>query len=411
MQRKSIKKSVSASIKDGLAWAVMSGFADPYAVPFALAIGASTIAVGCLRSLPALAASFSQFFTEQLVLRLGSCKKSVLLLVLAQAVSLLAMAFCVFLPARAALPVFIFLTVLYSVSGNLSGPPWSALMGEYIPASKRGVFFGFRFQVVGVTFFAASFIAAKFLTFLGEGVLWGFAALFAAAGLSRLLSVYYLTLHYEPKTRFHMPQKTPFKLLTAFYFRRNRVSAMYFSVFIMLSATFLAAPYFSVYALKELRFDYIHYTVIMTIGPLMTYLFMKKWGLAADKFGSVKVLKAAFFLIPTVPFLWTLSRNFYFLASVELYSGIIWGAYIIGMNNFIYDSSTPAERTGYNAAFAFVGGIAQFGGSLSGGWLYDFLPPLGGSRFITLLLISGVLRTAAIVPFMKLVKERVAGDK
>ncbi|MCX5786500.1 MAG: MFS transporter [Elusimicrobia bacterium] len=405
MQRKSIKKSVAASIKDGLAWAVMSGFAEPYAVPFVLSIGASTMAVGYLRSLPALVSSFSQFFTERLVLRLGSCKKSVLAVVFAQAASLLAMAFCVFLPAGTALPVFIFLTVLYAVSGNLANPPWAVLVGEYIPASKRGAFFGFRFQVVGVTFFTASFMAARFLSFLGEGVLWGFAALFAAAGFSRLLSFYYLTLHYESKTRFHLPQTTPFKLLSAFDFRRNRVSAMFFSVFLMLSATFLAAPYFSVYALKELHFDYMRYTVIMTIGPLMTYLFMKKWGLAADAMGSVKILKAAFFIIPTVPFLWTLSRNFYFLASVELYSGIIWGAYIIGMNNFIYDYTTPAERTGYNAAFAFVGGIAQFGGALVGGWLYDFAPPLGGSRFITLLIISGALRAAAIIPFLKLIKK------
>ena len=405
MQRQRVRKSVNAAIKDGLAWAVMSGFADPYAVPCALSLGASTMAVGYLRSLPALASSFSQFFTERLVLRLGSCKKSVLAAVFTQALSLFAAAFCVFLPAGAALPVFIFLVALCNVSGNLSGPPWLALMGEYLPASKRGAFFGFRFQLVGVTFFTASFLAAGFLDFFGEGILWGFASLFAAAGLFRLLSFYYLTLLYEPKTRFHMPQKVPLKLLAAFDFRQNRVSAMFFSAFLMLSATFLAAPYFSVYALKELNYDYLHYTVIMTIGPLMTYLFMKKWGLAADAFGSVKILKAAFLIIPTVPFLWTLSRNFYFLALVELYSGIIWGAYIIGMNNFIYDSTARAERTGCNAAFAFVGGLAQFGGALLGGWLYDFLPPIGGSRFITLLIISGVLRAAAIIPFFKLVKE------
>ena len=59
MQKQRVRNSVKASVKDGVAWAAMSAFADPYAVPFAMALGASTMGIG--------------------VLRLGSCKKSLLL--------------------------------------------------------------------------------------------------------------------------------------------------------------------------------------------------------------------------------------------------------------------------------------------------------------------------------------------
>lgn len=52
MQKQRVKTSVRASIKDGVAWATMSGFSDPYAVPFAMALGASTMGVGVLRSVP-----------------------------------------------------------------------------------------------------------------------------------------------------------------------------------------------------------------------------------------------------------------------------------------------------------------------------------------------------------------------
>jgi MFS family permease len=48
---------------------------------------------------------------------------------------------------------------VYTTAGNLAGPPWAALMGEYIPPRKRGAFFGFRNQTVGLTFFAASLLA------------------------------------------------------------------------------------------------------------------------------------------------------------------------------------------------------------------------------------------------------------
>ncbi len=406
MQRKCIKRSVQASIKDGIAWAAMSGFADTYAVPFAMALGASTMAVGLLRSLPALVSSFFQLFTERLVLFLGRCKKTMLLAVFTQAISLFASAAAVFLPAALALPVFVAMAVLYAVAGNMAGPPWAVLMGEYIPPAKRGGFFGSRYQILGLTFFAASFAASKVLGFWDKTALWGFFAVFAAAGFFRLVSFYYLTLMYEPSHSFHMPRGgRGVNFLASLDFRRGRVPALFFSVFILLFSTYLAAPYFSVYSLKELKCDYPRYMVLMSIGPLMTYLLMKRWGQAADAYGSVKILKAAFLLIPTVPLLWTFSRNFYYLAAVETYSGVIWGAYLIGMNNFIYETIPSHSRAGYNAFFSFTNGIAQFGGALAGGWLYVHLPAVWGSAFVFLLFVSALLRALAVIPLFLMVRE------
>jgi MFS family permease len=405
MQKNCVRNSVKASIKDGVAWAAMSGFADPYAVPFAIALGASTMGIGVLRSLPSLLSSFFQFFTERLVTRLGSCKKALLLTVFLQALALFAAAGAVLLPAGAGFPLLLAAVMVYTVAGNMSAPPWSVLMGEYIPASKRGNFFGFRYQLVGLMFFAASFVASRILGLAGEKSLWGFFAVFAAAGVFRLVSWYFITGMYEPRTGFHLPRGSGVKFFSSFDFRRGRVPALFFSVLVLLTSTYLAAPYFSVYALKELKCGYLQYMVLMSIGPLLTYLTMQRWGQAADAYGSVKVLKAAFLLIPTVPLLWTFSRNFYYLAAVETYSGIIWGAYLIGMNNFIYESIPANSRAGYTAFNAFTGGLAQFAGALAGGWLYDHLPALWGSSFVVLLLISAALRAAAVMPLFLLVRE------
>ena len=406
MQKQRVKTSIRASMKDGAAWAMMCGFADTYAVPFAMALGAGTMAVGVLRSFPALASSVFQVFNEKFVLRMGSCRRALLLTVLIQALSLFVSAGSVFLPGGAGLPLFISMAVVYAVAGNMSAPPWAVLMGEYIPASKRGDFFGFRSQVVGITFFAASFIASRLLgVWEGRGLL-GFSLVFACAGIFRLVSLYYISLMYEPRTRFHLPRSGGgVDFLGSLDFRRGRVPALFFSVLVLLFSTYIAAPYFSVYTLRELNCGYTSYMVLMTIGPLMTYVFMRRWGQAADSYGSVKILKAAFLLIPTVPLFWTFSRNFWYLAAVEAYSGIIWGAYLIGMNNFIYESIPAHSRTGYNAFFSFTNGIAQFGGALLGGWLYEGLPQLWGSAFISLLLVSAVLRSLSVVPIFLLVGE------
>ncbi len=405
MQKQRVKTSVKASIKDGVAWALMSGFADPYGVPFALALGATPMGIGLLRSLPPLASAFCQLFTEKIVLALGRCKKAMLLAVGLQAAALAGAAAAVFLPARWALAAFIALTAVYTVAGNLSGPPWAVLMGEYIPPSKRGNFFGLRSQLVGVVFFAASFLAARILGLWEKAALWGFFFIFAAAAAFRLASFYYLTLMYEPRNSYHMPRGAGVDFLSSLDLRKGRIPALFFSVFLLLCSTYLSAPFFGVYALSDLRCGYTRYMVLMSVGPLMTYLFMRRWGRLADLYGSVRILKAAFLLIPLVPLFWTFSRNFYYLSVVEIFSGIIWGAYLIGMNNFIYETAPAHSRTGYNAFYSFIGGLAQFGGALAGGWLYGRLPAVWGSSFIFLLFISAALRALAVAPLLLLVRE------
>jgi len=390
-------------LKDGAFWALMTGFVEPYIVPFAMVLGASTPAIGFLRSVPALLGSLSQIVNERMVARLGSCRKAIQADVLTQALAVGAGALSVFLPAPYGLYFFILAVTIYTLGGAMSNPPWAALMGEYIPASKRGEFFGFRSQLVGLTFFTGSFAASGILSWYGSGVTTGFLIVFALAAVFRLISFYYVGKMYEPKTGFHLPKCAAPDFLKVLDYRNDRVSAMFASALILLAATFLTAPYFSVYVLAELKYDYFRYTLLMTIGPLMTYLFMKRWGRMADIFGSVRILKAAFFLIPTVPLLWTFSRNFIYLSVVEMFSGVIWGAYLIGINNFIYEAAEPRLRTGVNAYYSFLSGLAQFAGAMAGGWLYDAFPPFWGSSFVPLLVLSGLLRFLALIPLLSLV--------
>ncbi len=400
MTRNKVRKSVEASIKDGLAWAGMSGFVEPYIVPFALALGASNPVIGFLRAAPPLAASGAQLLNEAMVRRLGSCKRAVRIDVLAQAFSLFVSAAAILLPPPGALLCLGTALIVYTTAGNMTGPPWATLMGEYIPRGKRGAFFGFRNQVVGVTFFAASLTAARVLNFYpGLGA---FAALFAAAGMFRLLSFHYIGRMYEPASGRHLPlaieRAAREKAAPADPALRPFLS----TVFAVMFSSFLVAPYFSVYILKQLHYGYIKYMLIMTAGQLMTYMVMRRWGVLADKFGSVRVLRLAFLAIPLIPLLWALAPSFGWLVCVELFSGIIWAAYGIGTNNFVYELNGIRHRTRNNAMFGFTACLGQFAGALTGGLLYTLLP---GEHFMQLLVASGVLRTAAILPFIHGVKE------
>lgn len=405
MVRNKVKRSVAASLKDGLAWAGMSGFVEPYVVPFALALGASNPAIGFLRSAPPLTASVAQLFNEQMVRRLGSCRRAVRLDVLAQAASLFIAACAVFLPAGWSFSCLAAAMILYTTAGNMAGPPWATLMGEYIPRRKRGAFFGLRNQAVGFTFFIASLAAARVLN-LYPG-LWAFSGLFAAAGIFRLLSFQYIGEMYEPVSGFHLPApelKAPAPPLDP------AMRPFLLSIFAVMFSAFLVAPYFSVYLLRHLRYGYLEYIVIMTAGQLVTYMLMRRWGAMSDTYGSVRVLRLAFLGIPLIPLLWALAPSFGWLVCVELFSGVIWAAYGMGTNNFIYELAGAQNRTRYNALFGFTACLGQFAGALAGGLLYNYLP---GEAFITLLLISAALRSAAILPFLRCVGEKdlAGGEK
>ncbi|MDT8286453.1 MAG: MFS transporter [Elusimicrobiales bacterium] len=398
METGRVRRSVRASIKDGLAWAGMTGFVEPYLIPFALALGASNPAIGFLRAAPPLAASAAQLLNERMIMALGSCRRAVRLDVLAQALSLFAASAAGLLPERWAFPCLAAAMIVYTVAGNLTGPPWAALMGEYIPASRRGAFFGLRNQVVGVTFFAASLAAAKFLKFY-PGVM-AFSGLFAAAGFFRLLSFRFIGGMYERPAGCHMPRPAAPGPAAP---RDPSLTPFLLTIFAVMFSAFLAAPYFSVYLLKDLEYGYLRYVAVMTSGQVVTYMVMRRWGWLADSFGSVRVLRFAFLGIPLIPLLWALAPSFQWLLAVELFSGIVWAAYGMGTNNFVYELGGAPLRARYNVLFGFTACLGQFAGALAGGFLYSSLP---GKAFITLLFISAGLRLAAIIPFFRGVRER-----
>ncbi|HOL63691.1 MAG TPA: MFS transporter, partial [Elusimicrobiales bacterium] len=156
----------------------------------------------------------------------------------------------------------------------------------------------------------------------------------------------------------------------------------------LLLSTYIAAPYFSVYVLKELKFDYIRYMFVVSFGQVLTWLTAPFWGRMNDKIGSVKTLKYAFIFIPFISLMWMLTKNFYLLLAVEIFSGIVWGAFGLVYNTFIYEYVKPQERTKYVSYLIFFMSIAQFLGSMIGGVLYDKLSFDSVSTFLILLALS-----------------------
>lgn len=400
-----VKKSIEYSVKDGICWAIMVGLVEPYIVPFALHLGSSNFIIGIIRSLPALISSFAQIYSEYLVFRFKSCKKIVYWSVFFQAFFVFLISFTIFIESLIAKYIFLFLIILYNFFGSLATAPWFTLMGEYLPSKTRGSFFGMRTQIVGIFFFISSFFAGYVLKQNPTNEHRILFILFLIASFFRFLSAHYISLMYEPETKFHIPKKT----VDIFSFLDFKIDPfmkkLFIAVFILLFSVYIAAPYFSVYILKELKFDYVRYIFLVSFGQVITWIVARYWGRVVDKHGSIKTLYYGMIFIPFISLFWMFSKNFWFLLIVEIFSGVVWGAFSIVYNTLIYEYVKPVERTKYMAYLIFVMSIAQFLGSIFGGILYDKIT-LGFSTFMLILAITTLGRFTAFFYMSKIIKFR-----
>ena len=392
--RGAVRRSLDASIKDGLCWSVMMGFAEQTLVPFALFLHAGSVHVGVLRSLPQLLNSLFLLKTADWVNAARSRKRVVSIAAFLQAASLGAAALCAFLPRGTALRAFLACAALYSFFGVVAGPAWCSLMGEYLPASKRGGFFGMRNQLAGLSWSGFGLAAGCVLAWFGKGRAAGFVLLFLCACAARFASWGYILRMFEPPFRESPGEAFTFSKFVA-KFPRSNFTLFTFACSLVMLGTTVAAPFFGVYLLEALRYDYLPYMAVITAGTLSGYASMRAWGRVADSVGGVRVVRIAAWLIPSIPLFWCLGRGAAYLFAVEAFSGVVWAAYLMGTNNFIYDAVTPAKRTRCAAYYSALTGLATCIGTFAGGYLYGHLPALRGHSFVSLLLLSAGLRVLA----------------
>ena len=191
-QTDKIKKSLSYSIVDGVFFTVMLGCGERFFIPFALMLGANYFEIGLTVSLPILVGSLSQFVSLHLLEKVSSRKKIVTRGVFLQALTLLPMMLLYFISDHQ-VPLFIFLYILYFVSGHIISPAWNSWMGDLVDLQSRGSYFGRRNKIMETSTLITFVLAGSFLHLMtGKGnETLGFLVLFAIALIGRLISYHF----------------------------------------------------------------------------------------------------------------------------------------------------------------------------------------------------------------------------
>ncbi|MFH1684547.1 MAG: MFS transporter, partial [Candidatus Margulisiibacteriota bacterium] len=371
---------------------IQFGLTDQFITPLALFLGANKVTIGMLSFIRNALASIVQINSAELTHWFGSRKKFLTTSVLIAALLWLPTYFLPFFFDKLRMPVFIVFFALTSCFNLIATPAWASLVAEHIPFRKRGQYFGFRAAVLGVVYFISLLLAGLLLhAFERFDLFLGFAILIILASVSRLLSWGSLAQMYEPKWR----PRTEYSFTFWAFVRRLPVSnfARYavFSAFFMMSVA-LVSPFFAVYILSELGFSYFPYAVLTAGTILTTFVTQRYWGWFADRYGNLRIIGLTTALISIVPLLWLFSKSFFYLLVIQLLAGFLWAGFNLSSVNFIYDVAVSGKRERCIAYFNFLSGAGLGIGALAGGFLYRHLPPIGGSSFFSLLVISACAR-------------------
>ncbi len=367
--------SLRHSLKDAGAFAVMIGIGEAYISAFALFLRASTPQIGMLASLPTLLASLMQLFSAWLGRRTGQRKVIVLVGASIQAAAWLPLIVLPLVFSDVAVPLLITSVVIYHCGAHLSAPQWGSMMGDIVPARRRGRFFARRTSIVSLVTFFALIAGGLVLHFskAGGSTSLGFVFLFATAMCARFVSVYQLSRMYDPPG--HAAARTT--TVNPVWWRRLRHSNFArFSIFFALVqfSVAIASPFFTVYMLRDLQFSYIAFMSNTGTAILFQFLTLSRWGRISDIFGNRRILGATSVMMPLLPLLWAVSSNFWYLLIVQAISGLTWSGFTLSASNFLYELVERDKRASYFAMHNVLASLGLFCGAILGGYLGTQLP-------------------------------------
>lgn len=410
-----VEQSLRRSVRDGVAHSVMTGTGESYFSAYALFLKATTAQIALLAALPPLIGSLAQLLSAWLARRTGRRKAIIVTGALLQAFTWFPIIWLPYFFPEHAVTLLIGCIVLYHFATNLATPLWSSLMGDLVPARKRGRYFGRRTRLASISSLISLIGAGIVLNYFdaSEQARLGFCIIFSVATVARFYSAYQLN-------RMHDPSCAPRPALVlnpAQWFTRLRNSQFVrYSLFVSLTAfsVNIAAPFFSVHMLRDLRFSYVEFMANTTTSLLIQFLTLGAWGWLIDVSGSRRVLAVASCIVSMLPALWLLSDNFWYLLGVQVLSGLGWAGFSLSASNFLYEVAPSEKRATYAACHNVLNSSGIFFGTLFGGSLAAMTPErfvIFGqtfewtNKFWAVFLVSACARAAVPLVFLPLLHE------
>ncbi|MEO0108351.1 MAG: MFS transporter [candidate division WOR-3 bacterium] len=372
----------------------------------ALRWGANAFQFGLLSAIPALFTAAS-LLGALLVSQLGHRKT--LTLVTAVVGRSVFLGFLPFLLARQPMPMPLFLGLVatYNLCLVIAGNAWTSWMGDLVPASKRGRYFGARNTVMNMISTVFTFGVGRFLD--ANKTEMGFTWVCLAGLAAGILAMVLLRMQPEPALPGKLQRPWPSAIRAVI---QEPLRDQGFRKFIRFVATWslvapLASPFYSVHLLKHLsRASYSLLGSYIALSAASGIAFQWLWGRIIDRYGAKPVLRLNLLFTGFLPLCWVIATPSFMLPIWldAVGNGLFWGGVNLGWFSMLLGlAQGKPQRDAFFAFFTAVTGLGGFLAALVGGVVAQMLSrfhwnigPFQFVNFHVLFLAAGLGRFAVV---------------
>lgn len=386
---------------------------------YMLWLGADSFQIGLLSSIPAIA-GLLQLAAPYLVERAGTRKGVVLSTTYLTRILWLASALLpfYFFPVS---PVWILIGIvsLATLCSSITNVSYLAWLGELVPINNRNGFFARRSQIAGLFSLIAAPLAGAYLDqWAHPSPIWGgrddprgFVIVITAGVLFGFISWLLLRAMPEPAMPKRPHKSVLHQLMEPLKDPAMRLYILHKCIFAF--AIGIAAPFFTVYALKTLGLSFTILSGLTLLATGSNLAVLRIWGRLGERLGDWTVLWWGTAGKVLVPLLWIFTSNaldpmtYIVLILIQL-TGVFDAGLGLGTSNLLLRLSPREQSTAYISVFTAVSRLLGAISPIIGGLLANqagFQISLGVTTllpFQILFLLSAILRFASLGPLWSL---------
>ncbi len=341
-----------------------------FLMSFALFLNATPFQIGILTAIPSILAGVG-FFAAYLANITGKRKTPCLMTALIGRGLFIFFVIALIFNIRISINTFFVIIFLFNFLLNFSGNLWLSWMSDLIPVEERGRYFGIRTTIISAVGMVVNYLGGKILDHFTSPK--AFVIIFLTAVFFSSLAGITLSLQPEPKferrvINFRDVFMKPLK-------DSNFVALIKFVSFWYLFAG-IAAPFWVVHMIKNLKMSYATIAVYGIIAGIASLFFQIFWGRLIDRVRAKPILTINFIGITCLPMFWLFARPDFILPIwIDAFlSGLFWCGINLSLFNILLSLTEEKElKEGYFAIFSTLTGIGGFLSSLIGGLIAQVL--------------------------------------
>ena len=347
---------------------------------FAVALGASNLAIGLLAAVPS-AVQFLQFPAVVLVERIRR-RRAICAWAAGIGRTFLITAAAAPLFGRFGVTVLIASIALWQALAAVAGCAWNSWMRDLVPEGAYGRFFGRRAAANTAVAMALALVCGilidRWQRFTPAHAIAAYSGLFLVSAAIGMLGVRLLSITPDHPMSSLAARTHVLTMLAAPFRDRNFRRLIVFLSLWSFTAN-LAAPFFAVYMLRSLGYSVTAVVILTTASQLSNLAAVGLWGNLIDRFSNKAVLgySAPLFLLCTLA--WTLTGlrwvapfTFQLLLAIHVLMGVATAGVALASGNIAMKLSPAGQATSFLAASGVVSATCASLAPVIGGLCADF---------------------------------------